>query len=562
MQDGQKKYHCILISLYGLSTIQDISRCLFFEAHTVKYKNSSFLKKAEEITPSVIKRAGKNIYVVGKGFGKTIIKGIASQKGIELGISQKDLSELFKLVDMRDKLLILEDLERSQVNILELMGYVNSLVEQDHVKVLLIANEKKFIQRIKEDTTDNNGKKEDVFSYTDSTKKYLKTKEKTISDTINYEADIKETIKDILRLFGNSLSSFDNQSSIEDIASIFDLLSIYNFRSFIFACQKTVDIYEHISTNANEEFLKCIFFSIIAFSLKYKNDAGIKWEERGECSYELGIGNYPLFRFCYDYIFTHRLEEEIIQKSIEILNDIRLYDTRKSRNDPDLHIINTYYIQEETKVREAIDSIRIKLKTDSVISFVEYGRLMLSLIRLSKIIDIEIEDIKTLMIENLRGKGDQLRPEGISDVIEKDENESVMKEYKEVKEKMIDSLLYKENPMLYGFDYTENTMDSFSKEVRDNTLDIWDEGGLIHDIDIPRLIESMKLFSAAGLQELRGVFLSVYRNRHVLKEEMPYMMRFKSELENLLKYPQYDAIQQYQINLFIKNLKKYMALEE
>ena len=76
----------------------------------------------------------------GKLATKTILKGVTSFLGIDLSHSDEDMQKLFESIDLSGKLIILEDLERSGIDILEVLGYVNNLVEQDGVKVLLVAN--------------------------------------------------------------------------------------------------------------------------------------------------------------------------------------------------------------------------------------------------------------------------------------------------------------------------------------------------------------------------------------------------------------------------------------
>ena len=56
------------------------------------------------------------------------------------------MQKLYKSIDLSGKLIIIEDLERSGIDILEILGYVNNLVEQDGVKVLLVAKEDELIQ--------------------------------------------------------------------------------------------------------------------------------------------------------------------------------------------------------------------------------------------------------------------------------------------------------------------------------------------------------------------------------------------------------------------------------
>lgn len=68
--------------------------------------------------------------------------------GIDLSHSDEDMQKLFESIDLSGKLIILEDLERSGIDILEVLGYVNNLVEQDGVKVLLVANEEENSARM------------------------------------------------------------------------------------------------------------------------------------------------------------------------------------------------------------------------------------------------------------------------------------------------------------------------------------------------------------------------------------------------------------------------------
>lgn len=74
------------------------------------------------------------------GIGKTLLKNIA-HIDIDFDLSEPNYKKLYDLVNLKDKLIIFEDIERSSVDIIEFLGYVNSLVEQDGVKVLLVANE-------------------------------------------------------------------------------------------------------------------------------------------------------------------------------------------------------------------------------------------------------------------------------------------------------------------------------------------------------------------------------------------------------------------------------------
>ena len=125
--EGASKYNCIVISLYGITRISDISKNIYFEIRTSGIKKWNLLQKLNQRLPQNVKSIGKEAAMLGKGYGKTIIKGLAGQRGIDIGISDKDLHSLFDSINMSGKLLIFEDIERTQINIFEFLGYVNSV---------------------------------------------------------------------------------------------------------------------------------------------------------------------------------------------------------------------------------------------------------------------------------------------------------------------------------------------------------------------------------------------------------------------------------------------------
>ena len=120
-------HECIVVSLYGITSYSEISKTIYLEARMKKRIRSEGM-------------------VATKVIGKTVLKGITSFFGIDLGTDEKGLQELYQSIDLSGKLIIFEDVERAQINILEFLGYINNLVEQDGVKVLIIANEKRFIK--------------------------------------------------------------------------------------------------------------------------------------------------------------------------------------------------------------------------------------------------------------------------------------------------------------------------------------------------------------------------------------------------------------------------------
>ena len=108
-KDGAKR--CVVVSLYGMNDIKDISKAIYLE-----------------IRAKAISCAGEK-FEAGKIVGKTILKGVLSKVGIDLSLEEQDLEKLYSSIDLTNRLIILEDLERSGISIKQVLGYVNNLVE-------------------------------------------------------------------------------------------------------------------------------------------------------------------------------------------------------------------------------------------------------------------------------------------------------------------------------------------------------------------------------------------------------------------------------------------------
>ena len=174
---------CLIISLYGLKDTKEISKSIFLES------------KMKAISKN---NAGLN---AGKIVAKTIVRGVASFFGVDLKVNEEDLNKLYASIDLSDKLIILEDVERSQIDILELLGFVNNLVEQDGVKVLLVTNEDEILHY--EVVNDEKKKNEKIKVLDSKSLNYLKIKEKTIGDTIKFYSSNKNAVESIIEKFND-----------------------------------------------------------------------------------------------------------------------------------------------------------------------------------------------------------------------------------------------------------------------------------------------------------------------------------------------------------------------
>lgn len=551
-ENGSHK--CLVVSLYGLKELSEISKALYLESRAKFLNNNSEKMEA------------------GKLATKTILKGVTSFLGIDLSHSDEDMQKLFESIDLSGKLIILEDLERSGIDILEVLGYVNNLVEQDGVKVLLVANEEaikqyKPLTTTTEDqqnvvelmykATDNNDRE-----FTETAKKYLEIKEKTISDTIQFEEDYSMAISDIIHLFDDEiLNRFANESNVKDILNVMKSCETSNLRSFIFACQKLSDIFKKLDKKylSDDSFVKAIFFGTLFFVLRQRNGKDEKWGQEKYFSIELGSAKTPLFKFCYDYI-TRQIEEfDEVEDAYQSYLELVLYDSNRSNGDKDIITLCTYYIQTESNVLNALQSIEERLENPEDISFYQYGTIAVYSIKIKDILDFNIDKIKRFLIDNLKGKGDKLQLEQIFRTIMGDECTAKQKEeYESLRREMAKSLKIGSEEIL-KFDYLPEQSNLFCDSIIKNESRFYIQKSFAAQLDMKRLSEMFKGCTAKQKQNIRGAFVGMYQVGNI----RDFLMNDKESIELLLDYIKSDragdigdAIQKLQYDWFIKNLEK------
>lgn len=539
---------CITVSLYGLKSVNEISKSIYLELR------AKSLQKKNEFT------------VTGKLVGKTVVKGITSFFGIDLSASEEDIQQIYDSIDLSGKLIILEDIERSQIDILELLGYVNNLVEQDGVKLLLVVNENEIIkyEQIKQDSPENKrmaapfaslSSKQDRV-YTDKTKEYLSVKEKTVGDTLQFEGDFKTAIRQIITSFENTrLDSFTDEGCIEDICHILEICENNNLRSFIFACQKTVDIFEQMTDSYNDDFIQCIFYGIIFFSLRLKSGKTMRWDGGEIYSVNLGNENTPLFKFCYEYIMWQKLDTAKIPAALDALTQKHLYDEHKTYNDPDLRTLFSFHEHYENEIIDAVQKITDRLNNPEDISFYDYGSIAVYMVLVKDILGCDIELAKKRLVGNLEGHGTKLRLDHIFRTGFGEASEAAQAEYEELRAQM-GYALKSSTQVVPNFEYLPEQAEMFYSYVAKNDGIFLVRGRFAGDLDIQRLAKMFAESSPKQKDYIRGAFVGVYRTANIRQ----FISDDYSSIEMLLEAikrdaeSQSDKIQKLQYSWFVDNL--------
>lgn len=198
--DNPKFFKAVTLSLFGVSTPDELRTRIFEETNEI-FKNK------------YVKTGAKLI-----GFGANMAANYFSIGDVK----RHDVTEMFSefSIDLSSFVLCFDDLERIKPSILlELLGYINTLIEQDNVKVVFICNE-------------NELKDED----------YHKYKEKIVRFTHTIKADIGKMVVEFADNHKNKTYSEFLKKHSSYIASVYEKGECNNLRTLKF----NIDIYERV----------------------------------------------------------------------------------------------------------------------------------------------------------------------------------------------------------------------------------------------------------------------------------------------------------------------------
>ena len=524
--DEGGKHDCVIVSLYGITNIADISKAIYVDLRTLIKESKSELATTAGVAAKII--------------GKTLLNGLTSIANVDIAkLSDDDFQKVYESINLTGKLIVLEDIERTKIDLIELMGYVNNLCECDGVKILLVANEEELSTLDKSNETDNSIK---------ST--YRKIKEKTVADTLQFSADYKQTINSIIDSFNN-----DDLKEIKDCVNVrrngIFQTEINNYREFIVACQKACDIFNFIKKNnieSNTEFNKCVFVGVAFYLQKRLTDHNLKFEANSIFDVSLsGDDKYPLLRFCYDYINYQVLDIDDIKKAIKKYDRYLLFVDQKE-DDVDILVLIQYNLYNESEVKEAINNIYSKLDDIKKISLNKYAKIVSYLILLKYDIGLEIDDYDKIInkiVQNLK-KENPSNIKFFSYFLEFS-NPNDKREFDNIKEIILNEL-------------KNNAKIEFSKDLEgyrkyiDKTLELGDDlrktnvNYMIEQMSLDDLKEYLQEFTPKDLDGIKHILWSLdfslinEKNCNAIKEFQKHIQKIIKDNTDL------DKIKKFQLN--------------
>ena len=362
MQLNGKQYTTIYMSLYGISNLEEISKKIFIETTQLMDKNLKRYMDANSQT--FIPEYAKTGLDMANFFGVT-------QNGDKV-----DYENFFST---DDKVLCFDDLERANVDVIDILGYINNFVEHDHIKTIIICNEKELSTKLKssnlemktfiatylldkqdkllnterpmvekiEDTI------EDVF---DKANDYERIKEKLIGETFEYAPEFTYIINGLLIRYENNteLIRFLRENT-NLIVSTFIKSGTRNLRILKHALNDFKKIFDMVNKsypNTNNRILQTMLIFTIAISFEIKagkvtKDKFVNIKDNEEyksilvSSRVLLMDNRKFYikEFDNNYYYNFKAEYRFF-KFIEIYVRTRIFDMRVFKDNMEV-IINT-----------------------------------------------------------------------------------------------------------------------------------------------------------------------------------------------------------------------------
>ena len=280
MQLNGRRYTTIYMSLYGISNLEEISKKIFIETTQLMDKNlKKYMNNNEQTTIPEYAKTGIDM---------------ANFFGVTQNGDKVDYGEFFAT---DDKVLCFDDLERANVDVIDILGYINNFVEHDNIKTIIICNEKELSTKLKSSNLEmktfiatylldkqnelNKADKpmvekirdkiEHVF---DKANDYERIKEKLIGETFEYAPKFDYIINGILMRYESNpdLIRFLRENT-GLIISTFNKSGTRNLRILKHALNDFKKIYEMVSKaypNTSNRVMQTMLIFTIAVSFEIK----------------------------------------------------------------------------------------------------------------------------------------------------------------------------------------------------------------------------------------------------------------------------------------------------
>ena len=565
-----KKYSTIYMSLYGISNLDDISKKIFIETTQLMDKNMKKYMASHDRT--IIPEYAKTGLDMAHFFG-------TKQNNEKIDYSQ------FFSTD--DKVLCFDDLERANVDVIDILGYINNFVEHDHIKTIIICNEKELSTKLKSSNLefktfiatyllDKEGsllkadkpmvekigeKIEYIF---DKANDYERIKEKLIGETFEYAPQFSYIINGLLMRYETNpdLIRFLREHT-DLITNTFIKSGTRNLRILKHALNDFQKIFENVNKfypNTNLRVLQTMLIFTIAVSFEIKagkitKDKFVNINSNEEyksilVSSRVLMDNRQFYikEFDNNYYFNFKAEYRFF-KFIEMYVRTRIFDMKAFKNDMEM-IIETIDTEKLPGYKRLLTEEYWKISDDDFPAIIEEvlknvmnGDLVLiNIVKLfayfsyfskKNLIDYDMQTIKNIFLKGM----DKVAPkseycDNLEEELSKigidvgDDMKEILIHFHEINRELKIRMCRKQADEI--FKCIPMKMETFYEKFTEN----WMNKPILNYYETSKMIQRITCASNEDIVKIKEMLLDrASKNKKELIPELPFINELKKALE-------------------------------
>ncbi len=567
---GYKKKNVIYTTLYGIKSLDDISKQLYMEIYLKKDRRiGKLLRGGAGIVSSMIPIA----FDIAKPFIE------------DIEVDSKELSKVMSnFLSITNSILIFDDLERCDCPINEVLGYINSFVEHEKMKVILVANQLEIGRSVSEEVKGiqyllaANGDKIE-FGKTSNTEKndisallvskpddqetlisieqleeranvlfgqsaiYERLREKLIGTTLYYSPDLEKIFESLIR--SSSINIDLKNILITDLSFLVQYMTESkhkNLRTFLSKIEVLYKAIYQLDNQAKEKFFSSILRNCFKICVCHK--AGTykaKWEKRQEYGNMKFSKNdllaTPLaFRFVDDFVLYENLDLCRVERMLKMYEEQYInnkYDTSFYK------LEGSWYLLEDEEIEKYLDTI-LKELSENKYEVSEYERMIFLLLRLEQIgfsSDYMEEFLKSMrsnlqQLDHAISFGGRYYFEGDDKMNQREEE--IIKELNS----LMDSMFKDKTTELLNeiMKHCNGWGEELHDYVNRNRSNIFRDKEFISKIDMELLINQIENSSTKDMHYFHSCILDIYKPGYIneiIEKEREYLQSFLNCIERL-----------------------------
>ncbi len=251
--------------------------------------------------------------------------------------------------------MVVDDFERTKIDTIELLGFLNNYIEHSKIKILIISNQneirsyKKYenielkylvvqnqkrlscIDNKKQNNYNANDLNNDVDETFDYNNLYKQINEKVVGKVFEYKPDLKSVIEELIKNYDSEyIDLLDKENATNFVLEVFKDEEHYNIRTFKLILdyydKYVKNIFEN-NTELNKQYVLAVFRCIVKCGVLYKKYGDILLNDKGELLIKKGKNLTYSLRKSTDY------ETKIFYSVVEFI---------KTNNFNNRRVINEY----------------------------------------------------------------------------------------------------------------------------------------------------------------------------------------------------------------------------